>query len=621
MDSTRCGFCQNLPEGSAGSGKTMCCPLCKSPLVEKDGQCYRLIAEAVPRGSGRSRKRALTLAALAVGLAFAGLLLAHFAKNIPEGKKIQANRLPKPPPKDTELRLAWSTGPVISNAMPRVKDTEKADLAQENSKPRTYPPPPPPPAPVTPPLAKVKPASLASLALVQAAQESKRPNKADWIGGVPASQLRQQLLTVSEVALVSAANARKDSDDMAAKARAFMKNHLQKIAKEAEEKGPKRKPLPPPEEFIHWVRANRAELTGLPFLLGKECQLAQGANLGLAADRVRTKLDEAFRQRPALWNSPKVSATEVFWAALTGSQEFGQLPESRPDPPEPKAYLFPALLQILGPEANGFRRGLVDYLSRDNGAEATRALVKHVLFDIDADVRYAAMLALRERPQESYTPLLLDGLGYPWAAVARHAAEALAFFERTDLVPKLVDLLDQPDPTAPFDKMQAGKKISVVREMVRINHHRNCLLCHAASDGRVLGQVLGRVPDPDQELPPSLSVQYYGFGQGDVFVAADITYLRQDFSVLQPVKNHGKWPHLQRFDFLVRTRLATTDDHRHWQTVQDKEGQGQLSEHKRALIGALQHLTGLPLGVARSEVWRRALPAERATSWFSPCLK
>ena len=28
-------------------------------------------------------------------------------------------------------------------------------------------------------------------------------------------------------------------------------------------------------------------------------------------------------------------------------------------------------------------------------------------------------------------------------------------------------------------KEMEGKKVPVVREMVRINHHRNCLLCHA----------------------------------------------------------------------------------------------------------------------------------------------
>jgi hypothetical protein len=38
------------------------------------------------------------------------------------------------------------------------------------------------------------------------------------------------------------------------------------------------------------------------------------------------------------------------------------------------------------------------------------------------------------------------------------------------------------------------------------------------------------------------------------------TYLRQDFSIMQPVVDHGAWPELQRFDYLVRTRPATLQE-------------------------------------------------------------
>jgi hypothetical protein len=43
-------------------------------------------------------------------------------------------------------------------------------------------------------------------------------------------------------------------------------------------------------------------------------------------------------------------------------------------------------------------------------------------------------------------------------------------------------------------------------------------------------------------------------------VRADVTYLKQDFSARQPVANHGAWPEVQRFDFLVRVRRATENE-------------------------------------------------------------
>jgi hypothetical protein len=60
------------------------------------------------------------------------------------------------------------------------------------------------------------------------------------------------------------------------------------------------------------------------------------------------------------------------------------------------------------------------------------------------------------------------------------------------------------------------------------------------------------VPVPGQRIPE----QYYQESLG-VFVRADITYLKQDFSVMHPVKDHGDWPYMQRFDYLVRTRELT----------------------------------------------------------------
>ena len=97
-----------------------------------------------------------------------------------------------------------------------------------------------------------------------------------------------------------------------------------------------------------------------------------------------------------------------------------------------------------------------------------------------------------------------------------------------------------------------------MREVVRVNHLRNCLLCHAPAT-TATDPVRGLVPSPGQPLPPPFSVPYYE-GQIGLFVRADVTYLRQDFSVPQPVAKPGNWPVHQRYDYLVRTRYPTDEE-------------------------------------------------------------
>jgi hypothetical protein len=130
--------------------------------------------------------------------------------------------------------------------------------------------------------------------------------------------------------------------------------------------------------------------------------------------------------------------------------------------------------------------------------------------------------------------------------VADHAAEALVVLGDVDAVSRLRELAVAPDPRAPF--FDATNNTYARRELVQINHLKNCMMCHAPSKDTT-DLVRGRVPTPGEPLPP-LS-QYYESTEG-IFVRADITYLRQDFSVPQPVDNHGRWPTMQRFDYLVR---------------------------------------------------------------------
>src|SRR5579883_1157620 len=213
----------------------------------------------------------------------------------------------------------------------------------------------------------------------------------------------------------------------------------------------------------------------------------------------------------------------------------------------------PTLTQMLQIEDEATRLLLVRELRRVKNKSAAVELAVRAVADLSPDVRQAALAGLEERPSADYLPVLLEGMRYPWPPVADHAASALRALKPQEAVAPLIDLLDLPSPSAPvFD---AKTKQYTVREVVRLNHLRNCLLCHAPSADQNDGLVRGPVPTPGQPLPP----RYYEGAGGD-FVRADITFLRQDFSINLPEENAAPWPNEQRYDFVVRTRFATPEE-------------------------------------------------------------
>jgi hypothetical protein len=88
---------------------------------------------------------------------------------------------------------------------------------------------------------------------------------------------------------------------------------------------------------------------------------------------------------------------------------------------------------------------------------------------------------LEGRPVNDFLPVLLDAFRNPWPAAADHAADTLITLGAADAVGPLIARLDEPSPSAPVDN---EKGESVVHELVRVNHARNCLLCHAQSVSR-----------------------------------------------------------------------------------------------------------------------------------------
>ena len=273
-----------------------------------------------------------------------------------------------------------------------------------------------------------------------------------------------------------------------------------------------------------------------------------------------------------------------------------------------KPAAIPALVQLLQVENTSIRLVLVELLKQIEGKEASAALVQRALFDLSPQVRERAVLALADRPFEEYRGSLLDGFRYPWAAAAIHAANALPVLKDVaakdkNLLPALVDLLREPDPRLPFLVESEGgkKKIWAVRGVVRLNHMCNCMLCHAPSSS-TKDMVRGRVPIPNEDPPPL----YYAEQSGQLFVRADTTYLRQDFSLIQPVAHSGKWPGDQRFDYIVRVRPLSDKEKPDWEKLQKENKVPTTFAQREALLFTLRELTGKDLG-STYEDWKPLL--------------
>jgi HEAT repeat protein len=257
------------------------------------------------------------------------------------------------------------------------------------------------------------------------------------------------------------------------------------------------------------------------------------------------------------------------------------------------------------------RMMLVDILAAIPGKAASIALAQRAVFDLSPEVRGSAVEALQERPRAEVRDVFVRAMRYPWAPAADHAAEALVSLDDKEAVPQLVSLLKEPDPAAPY----SVGKYHVVQEVVRAAHLQNCLMCHppAFTGG---DPCLGLDPVVTIPATPSLSsaagaIQRtpgaHGYGRGSpgsgrvpLLIRGDVTYLRQDFSVQQPVLQAVGAAQNHRFDYLVRTRLVST---RELQTVPERNSY----EQREAVLFALRGLTGKNPGDS-TDAWRQLFP-------------
>jgi hypothetical protein len=343
--------------------------------------------------------------------------------------------------------------------------------------------------------------------------------------------------------------------------------------------------------YLKALIASRPDLVGLPFRMGTDCHLTeeQASALAKAIGVVRGSGDRM----------PDVDDT---------------LHESMPA----------AMMQIGG--ASTKQAEIASKLSTVPSVEATRALARLAVFSLDDKAREIAAKGLKVRRDQDYTDILLEAFRYPWPPVARKAAEALVRMNRKELLPKLVEMLDATDPRLPA----STEGNATVRELVRINHHRNCLLCHAPAHVKSTielergGQrdrlekvadalekrrderdfLFAAVPLPNKSFDSDSSSAYRNEGRFEhIMVRVDVTYLRQDFSAKLPVEDSSPWPTYQRFDFLVRTRKIDAKEAE--SIVKRIQEEPESAPYRRAILFALREMTGKD-AVDASE-WRRVL--------------
>jgi RNA polymerase sigma-70 factor (ECF subfamily) len=318
-----------------------------------------------------------------------------------------------------------------------------------------------------------------------------------------------------------------------------------------------------PEHLLPGVLATRPDLAGLTLTLGDDCKVENPQKVRADARLLREVLGALDDRR---------HVPETLRKNFRFSRAFKEQYTDRES--------VRVLVQMLTAQDAETRRVLVEQLARIDGPESSVGLARLALFDLSPVVRTEAVRALEKRLKAEYRTKLLEGLRHPWPVVADHAAEALAALGAHEAVPALRELANAPDPTAPF--YDAQRKTHVQRELVRVNHLRNCMLCHAPMTE---GGLPAPVPQPNKPLPPLTA--YYLKDHDGILVRADIVYLRQDFSVEQPVANAEPWPSLQRYDYLVHNRALTPAEQRDLAARQTSS-----YPQRDAVLFALKELSG-----------------------------
>jgi hypothetical protein len=472
-----CSFCEQLPTiARPGRGSASKCPLCKQDLwVAPDGVTLRLVDERDPAAPRQSPR--FLLAGLGVGLlalVCAGVALTRMTWGTQESTPVQA-------PAVAQVLL-----PPIAAAPAVVKPPELPPVQFKRAIPDNAARVKPHKSTEADAKAAVKPIPHTIAGEGPRVRGIHAPIPAAWKWGSPppSEELLSAILAEIPQLDLDPEYGGKDKKQLAE----FAKDVLKQNAGAH-------------DGFITKLAKDRTDLAGLPFLRGKDCVLPaeQAKRLAVASLETRRALAEADGVRARSQSKSSAQSESQSLADLETRVyffwEFTKL----------KAEMTPAVHQILSAQSNLHRYLLAKHLTDVKGPQATQTLVKLALYDLNADVRSQALKELAQRPKEEYLDDVVKAFRHPWEPVNQHASQAAVFLQLKELIPELVAMFSEPEPTAPFTvKTDDGKQKTMIRELVRINHHRNCLLCHAPiGDLRVTRDMaVGPVTSMDDELPP-----------------------------------------------------------------------------------------------------------------------
>jgi hypothetical protein len=224
--------------------------------------------------------------------------------------------------------------------------------------------------------------------------------------------------------------------------------------------------------------------------------------------------------------------------------------------------------------------GWIKELGRIGPVVARRTIARRAVFDPSQEVRRAARWVLRDGDPSDVRPVFLAALRHAWPPAADHAARALVQIGDVGALPELRPLVKLPPPDEP--RREGGRWVR--RGVARIDHLRNCLLCHPAA---------GNEP-PRSAVLSTLQLPGRALNAGPQRVYAHVAFLRPDLSVPFEVKavEHDTWPENRRFDFVEAEYTMTGAEHKEYLARRAGTPWGSYPQ-REAVRWAIQKLEGL----------------------------